>query len=56
VPGHVLRIPPRVLQPLPEKPRLPNPPDFVSPRDNSLLPVLHFQFAQRVHQVRPQLL
>jgi len=44
------------LQALPEQPRLPDPPDLVPPRDDSLLAILHHELAQRVHQVRPQLL
>jgi hypothetical protein len=42
------------LQALPEKPRLPDAPNFVPPRDDSLFAILHHQLAQRVHQVRPQ--
>jgi len=56
VPGHVLRIPPRVLQALPEQPRLPDAPNFMPPRDHALLAILHDELAQRVHQVGPQLL
>ena len=44
------------MQALPEKPRLANAPDFVPPRDDSFLPKLHHQFAQRVHQPRRRLL
>jgi hypothetical protein len=55
VPGHVLRIPPRVLQALPKQPRLPDPPDLVPPCDDALLAILHHQLAQRIHQVGPQL-
>jgi hypothetical protein len=56
VPGHVLRIPPGVLQTLPKQPRLPDPPNFMPPRDDSLLAILNHQLAQRVHQVRAQIL
>ena len=56
MPGHVLRIPPRVLQALPEEARLPDPANLVPPRDNSLFAILHDELAQRVHQIRPQLL
>ena len=56
VPVHVLRIPPGVLQPLPEEPRLANAPDFVPPRDDSLLAELHYQLPQRIHQPRRRLL
>ena len=55
MPGHVLRIPPGVLQALPEQARLPDAPNLVPPRDDSLFAILHDQLAQRVHQVRPQL-
>jgi hypothetical protein len=44
------------LQPLPKQPRLPDPPNFVPPRDHPLLAILHHELAQRVHQVRPQVL
>jgi hypothetical protein len=40
---------------LPEQTRLPDPPNLVPPRDDSLFAILHHQLAQRVHQVRPQL-
>ncbi|MGA7793137.1 MAG: hypothetical protein WCA19_08865, partial [Candidatus Acidiferrales bacterium] len=56
MPGHVLWIPPSVLQALPEQARLPDPPNLVPPRDDSLFAILHDKLAQRVHQVRPQLL
>jgi len=55
VPRHVLRIPPRVLQSLPEQPRLPDSPNFMPPGNDPFLAILHHQLAQRVHQVRPQL-
>jgi hypothetical protein len=35
---------------------LPDPPNLVPPRDDSLLAILHDELVQRVHQVRPQLL
>ncbi len=56
MPRHVLRIPPSVLQPLPKQPRLPDPPNFMPPRNHSLFAILHHKFAQRIHQVRAQLL
>jgi hypothetical protein len=56
VPAQVLRIPPGVLQSLPEEPRLPDAPNLMPPRDDSFFAILHDQFAQRVHQVRPQIL
>jgi hypothetical protein len=56
VPGHVLRIPPGILQSLPEQTRLPDAPDFMPPRHHPFLSILHHEFAQRIHQVRPQLL
>jgi hypothetical protein len=56
VPGHVLRIPPRVLQALPKQPCLPDSPNLVPPRDHAFLAILHYEFAQRAYQVRPQFL
>jgi hypothetical protein len=44
------------LQALPEEARLPDPPNLVPPRDDSLLAILHDELAQRIHQIRPQLL
>jgi len=44
------------LQALPEQPRLPDAPNFMPPRDDSLFAILRHQLAQRVHQVRPQIL
>jgi len=44
------------LQPLPEQTRLPDAANFVPPRDHSLLAILHHKLAQRVHQVRTQVL
>src|SRR5256885_302158 len=52
MPVHVVRIPPRVVQPLPEKPCLANTANFVASRDDSFFPVLPHQFTQRVHDVR----
>jgi hypothetical protein len=49
MPIHVARIPPGILQALPEKPRLANAPNFVAPRDDAFLAVLANQFAQCVH-------
>jgi hypothetical protein len=43
MPVHVVRIPPRVLQALPEEPRLANPPNFVPPRNHAFLAVLPHQ-------------
>jgi hypothetical protein len=43
------------LQALPEQARLADAPNFVPPRDDALFAILHDEFAQRVHQVRPQL-
>jgi hypothetical protein len=56
MPVHVVGIPPRVLQALPEEPRLPDARDFLAPRDHALLTVLPHQFAERVHQFRLQII
>jgi hypothetical protein len=56
MPGHVLRIPPGILQPLPEQARLPDAPDLMPPRDHAFLTILHHQLAQSIHQIRPQFL
>src|SRR5882724_1892122 len=52
MPVHVVGIPPGVLQSLPEEPRLADPPDLVTARDDAFLAVLPHQLAQRVHQFR----
>ncbi len=52
MPVHVVGIPPGILQALPEKPRLANPPNFVTPRDDPFLAVLPDQFAQGIDQFR----
>jgi hypothetical protein len=52
VPVHIVRTPPGVLQALPEKPRLPNPPNLMPPRRNAFFAILPHQFAQRMHQLR----
>jgi hypothetical protein len=49
VPVHVVRIPPGVLQSLPEEPRLADAANFVAPRDDALLAILADQFAQSIH-------
>jgi hypothetical protein len=50
MPAHVVRVPPGVLQALPEEARLPNPPNLMPPGDDTFLAVLTHQFAQGVHQ------
>jgi hypothetical protein len=52
MPVHVVRIPPGVLQPLPEESRLADAANFVSSRDDAFLAVLAHQLAQRVDQLR----
>ena len=52
VPVHVVRIPPGVLQALPEKARLANAANFVAARDDAFLAILADQFAQGVDQFR----
>jgi len=44
------------LQALPKQPRLPDASNFVTPRNHSLFAILHDELAQRIHQVRAQLL
>jgi hypothetical protein len=56
MPGHVLRIPPGILQSLPEQSSLPDSPDFMPPRHHAFLAILDHQLAQRIHQIRPQFL
>src|SRR5262249_38056145 len=48
VPVHVVRIPPGILQALPEKPRLANAADFVTPRYDTFFAILAHEFAQRM--------
>src|SRR5882757_706384 len=56
MPVHVVRIPPGVLQALPEKPRLANPSNLMAPRNNALFAILPHQLTQSVHQFRLQFL
>src|SRR5882724_10748904 len=56
MPVHVIRIPPGVLQTLPEKPRLANSTNLVPPREHAFFAILPHQFTQRVHQLRLQIL
>jgi hypothetical protein len=44
------------LQTLPEEARLPDAPNLVPPRNDAFFAVLHHELAQRVDQVRAQLL
>ncbi len=55
MPVHVLRRKPRVLQPLPEKPRLPYAANLVTSRDEALDAILKHQLLQLGDQVRPHL-
>jgi len=50
MPVHVVGIPPRVLQALPEEARLANAANFVTACDDAFLAVLAHQLAQRVDQ------
>src|SRR5207245_10624257 len=52
MPVHVVGIPPRILQALPEKSCVADAADFVAARDDSFLAVLPDQFPQRVDQLR----
>jgi hypothetical protein len=56
MPVHVVGIPPGILQSLPEKPCLANPPNLVPPRNHALFAILPHQLAQRMHQLRLQIL
>src|SRR5882762_4930821 len=56
MPVHVVRIPPGVLQALPEKTRLANPSNLMATRDDALLAILPHQLTQSMHQLRLQLL
>src|SRR5882724_2992928 len=56
MPIHVVRIPPGVLQALPEKTRLANPSNLMAPRNDALVAILPHQLTQSVHQLRLQLL
>src|SRR5258706_4029636 len=56
MPVHVVRIPPGVLQALPEKPSLANPPNLMTPRDHTFFAILAHQLAQRMHQLRLNIL
>ena len=52
VPVHVVRIPPGVLQALPEEARLANAANFVATRDDAFFAILANEFAQRVNDFR----
>src|SRR6267154_2228770 len=50
MPVHVVRIPPGVLQTLPEKPRLSNPPNLMPPRNDAFFAILPHQLTQSMHE------
>src|SRR4051812_33687386 len=52
MPAHVLRIPPAVLQTLPEKSRLADASNFMTARDAAFLRELRDEFTERVDQAR----
>ncbi len=56
MPVHVVRIPPGVLQALPEKTCLANPSNLMAPRNDALFAILPHQLTQCMHQLRLQIL
>ena len=56
MPAHVVRVPPAILQSLPEEPRLANAANLVPARDNALHAVLDNHLTQRGNTARLQLL
>jgi hypothetical protein len=56
MPVHVIGIPPRILQALPEKPCLANPPNLMPPRGDALSAILPHQIAKGMHHLRFQIL
>jgi hypothetical protein len=56
VPVHVVGVPPGILQALPEKPSLANAANLVTARGYALFAILPHEFAQRMHQLRLQIL